>query len=98
MKPFPDPESSLFQPRRVWQHFCSPRFDTGLWKVIDSFKNKENMAEGPGANLLTVQFFATAHSCLPKPHRDSSQRSAIYYAPVRLLHSNVKTDPWINTL
>lgn len=82
MKPFPAPERSLFQPRRVWQHFCSPHFDPGLWKVNDSFKNKENMDEGPGAELLTEQFFAAAHSSLLKPHRDSIQRSAIYYAPV----------------
>lgn len=76
------PERSLFQSCRVWQNFCSPHFDTGLWKVNDSFKNKENMDEGPVANLLTVQFFATARSCLLQPHRDSSQRSAIYYVPV----------------
>lgn len=60
MKAFPAPERGLFQFRPVWQHFCSPHFDTGLWKVNDSFKNKENMDKRPVPNLLTVQFSAAS--------------------------------------
>lgn len=85
MKPFPDSESSLFLTPPSGSIFARPVLIQACGRSSTPLKNKENMAEGP-CQPADIVLARLAHSCSPVPQRPS-QRSAIYYAPVRLLHS-----------